>query len=154
MARKTTKVATESPLEQGGQYRKEGRFEEAEHAFRLAVALKHDDEQAWAELGQLLHEDLQRYDEAEQAYRKAIKLDPEYEWAWAKFGQLLNEKLERPDAAEEAYGGRSSWIRTMAGTGRTLAICCTESFAAMTRLRRPIERRSSLTPGTLGPGPN
>ena len=38
MARKTTKVATESPLEQGGQYRKEGRFEEAEQIARQTLS--------------------------------------------------------------------------------------------------------------------
>ena len=87
----------------GQEYVQKGQFSKAEHAYRTAIELSSDYDQAWGQLGQLLHEYLERYDEAEQAYRKAIELNPDYVWAWAQLGQLLHENLGRYDEAEQAY---------------------------------------------------
>ncbi|MGK7911256.1 MAG: tetratricopeptide repeat protein [Synechococcus sp.] len=76
---------------------------ESEKELRKRIEINPHDHKAWTQLGQLLHEHLERYDEAEEAYRKAIELKSDYEWAWAKLGQLLHERLERYDEAEQAY---------------------------------------------------
>ena len=76
---------------------------ESEEAAREAIAREPNSAKAWAQLGQLLHEKLERYDEAEEAYRKALELEPQVAFGWAKLGELLHEKLERYDEAEEAY---------------------------------------------------
>ena len=76
---------------------------ESEEAAREAVERDPRSSQAWAMLGWLLHEKLERYEEAEETYRKATELVPEHAWAWVQLGQLLHEKLERYDGAEQAY---------------------------------------------------
>ena len=59
-----------------------GRYDEAEQAYRQAIAIAIDSKYAspWNNLGSLLQRHLGRYDEAEQAYRQAIALedDPRY----------------------------------------------------------------------------
>jgi len=82
---------------------KAGKYDEAEEACRKAVKIDPRFAGAWAHLGQVLHEKLERYDEAEQAYRKSVEIDPKYTWAWAHLGQLLHERLGRYDEAEQAY---------------------------------------------------
>jgi tetratricopeptide (TPR) repeat protein len=87
----------------GDIYSANGREEDAEHQYRDAIEQHPECARAWAQLGKLLHEKLERYDEAEEAYRKAIELDKEVAAAWAGLGLLLDEKLERYDEAEKAY---------------------------------------------------
>ena len=87
-----------SPEEEGPSY------SGAEDAYRKALEIDPDDFAAWAQLGQLLHEELERFDEAESAYRKAVEINDDYRWwAWAHLGQLLHQELERFDEAEGAY---------------------------------------------------
>ena len=80
-----------------------GDVAEAEPAFRTATELGPRYTLAWAHLGQLLHQKLERYEEAEAAYRKALELKPAVAPGWAILGLLLHEKLERYEEAEESY---------------------------------------------------
>ncbi|MEI2783912.1 MAG: tetratricopeptide repeat protein [Candidatus Competibacter sp.] len=52
-----------------------GRYDEAEAAYRQAIALDPKFALPWNDLGILLQDHLARYEEAEAAYRQAIALD-------------------------------------------------------------------------------
>ena len=80
-----------------------GDVAEAEQAFRKATELGPRYTSAWAHLGDLLHNKLERYEEAEAAYRRALELNPKVAPGWAMLGQLLHEKLERYEEAEKSY---------------------------------------------------
>jgi tetratricopeptide (TPR) repeat protein/energy-coupling factor transporter ATP-binding protein EcfA2 len=80
-----------------------GRYEEAETAYRQAIALDEKGAYAWYSLGHLLAEKLGRYEEAEAAYRQAIALDEKYAYLWNNLGNLLADHLGRYEEAEAAY---------------------------------------------------
>jgi tetratricopeptide (TPR) repeat protein len=79
------------------------RYDEAESAYRQAIALDPKDALPWFNLGNLLKSHLGRYDEAESAYRQAIALDPKDARPWNNLGNLLQDHLGRYDEAESAY---------------------------------------------------
>ncbi len=56
----------------------------------------------WAELGRLLHRELDQPDEAEQAYLRATAADPEDSWAWLQLGRLREFVQEDFEGAEAA----------------------------------------------------
>lgn len=87
----------------GAAYAKNGRFEEAERAYRNALDLAPDDSRAWEHIGRLLHQKLKRYEEAEQTYRRALELNPASHAAWAHLGELLHKKPDQREAAEQVY---------------------------------------------------
>ena len=78
------------------------RYEEAEQAYRQAIALDPKYAYPWNNLGNVM-KDLERYEEAEQAYRQAIALGPEYAYPWNGLGILLHWKLKRTEEAEIAF---------------------------------------------------
>ncbi len=80
-----------------------GFTEEAESAYRQAIALDPTSASGWNSLGNLLRRDLGRYTEAEAAYRQAITLDPKSGNLWLRLGILLQEHLDRYEEAEAAY---------------------------------------------------
>ncbi|MDG4594336.1 MAG: ATP-binding protein [Candidatus Contendobacter sp.] len=80
-----------------------GRYEEAEAAYRQAIALDSNDAFPWNVLGNLLKDHLARYEEAEAAYRQAIALDSNFTFPWIALGNLLKDHLARYEEAEEAY---------------------------------------------------
>ncbi len=79
------------------------RYDEAELAYRQAIALDPQLAYSLNGLGNLLQDHKQRYDEAEQAYRQAIALNPQYVHPWNNLGDLLQYQLQRYDEAEQAY---------------------------------------------------
>ncbi|MBV5323042.1 MAG: tetratricopeptide repeat protein [Ilumatobacteraceae bacterium] len=79
------------------------RYEEAETAYRQAIALDEKYAYPWNGLGYLLHYNLGRYEEAEAAYRKAIALDEKNAYPWNSLGNLLADHLGRYEEAEAAY---------------------------------------------------
>ena len=79
------------------------RLSDAEQLCRQAIETDPQCARAWAQLAQLLHENLSRFEEAEQAYRKAIEIAPNVAWGWAQLGLLLHENLSRFEEAEQAY---------------------------------------------------
>jgi len=79
------------------------RHEEAEKAYRKALALQPEVAEGWITLGLLLGESLNRDQEAEEAYRKAAELEPENAFAWALIGRHLQVKLGRREEAEKMY---------------------------------------------------
>jgi tetratricopeptide (TPR) repeat protein len=79
------------------------RYDEAEVAYRKAIALDEKYAYPWNGLGSLLQDHLQRYDEAEVAYRKAIALNEKFAYPWNGLGNLLQDHLQRYDEAEAAY---------------------------------------------------
>ena len=80
-----------------------GRYEEAEAAYRQAIALDEKYASPWNGLGNLLQDRLGRYEEAEAAYRQAIALDEKYARPWNGLGNLLQDHLGRYEEAEAAY---------------------------------------------------
>lgn len=92
-----------------------GRYEECEHACRKAIETGDNEERAsaWARLGELFHNHLNRLDEAEKAYETAISLqDPEDEdgsllWNYARF---VESKRGQPGRAEEYYDKAQVWF--------------------------------------------
>ncbi|UCV29712.1 AAA family ATPase [Ferribacterium limneticum] len=80
-----------------------GRYDDAESAYRQAIAFDGSDPYFWDGFGDLLGDCLGRYDEAEAAYRQAIALDGKFAFAWISLGELLKDHLDRLDEAEAAY---------------------------------------------------
>lgn len=80
-----------------------GRYEEADAAYRQAIALDPKLALPWNGLGMLLQDPLGRYAEAEAAYRQAMTLDPKYAWPWNNLATLLQDELGRYEEAEQAY---------------------------------------------------
>ena len=80
-----------------------GRYEEAEAAYRQAIALDETYARPWNGLGNLLQDHLGRYEEAEAAYRQAIALDEKNARPWRNLGHLLQDHLGRYEEAEAAY---------------------------------------------------
>ncbi|MDG4551022.1 MAG: tetratricopeptide repeat protein [Candidatus Contendobacter sp.] len=79
-----------------------GRYNEAEAAYRQAIALDLKFASPWNDLGNLLQEHLFRYEEAEAAYRQAIAIDSKFAWPWYNLGNLMR-KLANYGEAETAY---------------------------------------------------
>ncbi len=79
------------------------RYDEAKEAFRKAIELNPEHEDAYNNLGNLFNQQ-ERYKKAEEAYRKAIELNPKYARAYYNLGILLSdEKLKRYEEAEAIY---------------------------------------------------
>ncbi len=79
-----------------------GRYEEAEAAYRKAIALDKKYATPWHNLGNLLADQLGRYEEAEAAYRQAIALDEKNAYPLANLARLL-ARLGRKAEAESIY---------------------------------------------------
>ena len=94
---------------------------ESEEAAREAVERDPSSPKAWARLGWLLHQKLERYEEAYEAYRKALELDQKNSLAWMQLGMLLHEKLGQYEEAREAYrkatelDPKLAWAQTLLG---------------------------------------
>lgn len=80
-----------------------GRYDQAEAAYRQAIALDSNNTSPWNDLGNLLQCFLARYEEAEAAYRQAIALDSNDVFPWNGLGNLLKNHLARYEEAEAAY---------------------------------------------------
>lgn len=79
------------------------RFNEAEAAYRKAIAADNMQSAPWLQLGILLNHPLQRYNEAEAAFRQAIALDENAAIPWLALGILLGAHLGRHVEAEAAH---------------------------------------------------
>ena len=77
--------------------------EEAEIAYRKAIALDGELAFLWVDLGNLLQDYLYRYEESEQAYRKAIEIDENDAYTWSGLGNVLQYHLGRYEESEQAY---------------------------------------------------
>jgi tetratricopeptide (TPR) repeat protein/tRNA A-37 threonylcarbamoyl transferase component Bud32 len=88
----------------GDIYLQQGRLEEAEVAYRAALA-RQESSPVHAQLARV-YELLGRPDEAVQEIRQAINLDPEDEWAYVQLASLLASAGEL-DAAAEHYATAS-----------------------------------------------
>jgi tetratricopeptide (TPR) repeat protein len=84
-------------------YFKLARYEEAESAYREAIARDPGLPWSWRDLGNLLQDELHRYAEAETCYREAIARDPKQALGWSDLARLLHDHLERYPEAEKAY---------------------------------------------------
>lgn len=79
------------------------RHDEAETAYRRAIALDDKFVLPWIGMGNLLQRHLGRYSESEEAYRRAIALDEKFAPAWIGLGFLLQNHLGRYLESEDAY---------------------------------------------------
>jgi tetratricopeptide (TPR) repeat protein len=108
----------------GNTLRKLARYEEAETAYRTAIALDADLASSWNNLGIVLRQQ-HRFDEAEIAYRQAIGRDPNYAVPWFNLGNLFQYELQRFEEAELAYQGcitrDAKHARAWVGLGN---LCC------------------------------
>ncbi|KJV06044.1 tetratricopeptide repeat protein [Methylocucumis oryzae] len=78
------------------------RYDEAEQAYRKAIALDINWNYPWNNLGNLLQDHLDRYDEAEQAYRQAEQLDHYNPYPFANHARLA-VKQQAPEKARMLY---------------------------------------------------
>lgn len=79
------------------------RYEEAEEAYRKAIAINPKFGWPWNDLGTLLAGPLARYEDAEKAYRKATELKPDFAYPWFNLGLLYQYRLNRPQDAEDVF---------------------------------------------------
>lgn len=79
---------------------KEGRFEEAERAYRRALAISPRDARLWFWRG-LTERRLGRVDDALESLRRAGELDPNAEDAFAERADIFHERGELSDALRE-----------------------------------------------------
>ena len=78
--------------------------EQAEAAYRRAIAANPHDADAWNGLGSL-YDDWERFEEAEEAYRHLIQLEPSYAFAYNNLASTCLE-LGKLDEAAELYAQR------------------------------------------------
>lgn len=79
---------------------KDGRFEEAERAYRRALAISPRDARLWFWRG-LTERRLGRFDDALESLRRAGELDPNAEEVFAERADLFHERGELDDALRE-----------------------------------------------------
>jgi tetratricopeptide (TPR) repeat protein len=84
-------------------YEPQGRYDDAEAAYRRAIGINPRYAMAWASLGDLLRDHGERYEEAEAAYRKVCEIDPHSAWPWGRLAELLQDRLGRFVEAEAGY---------------------------------------------------
>jgi tetratricopeptide (TPR) repeat protein len=80
-----------------------GRYEEAEAAYRQAIALDSNDAWFWYSLGHLLQDHLARYEEAEEAYKYALALLPNQGIIRVNLCFLYYTQPERYEEAESLF---------------------------------------------------
>lgn len=84
-----------------------GAPEEAEEAYRKAIAIDPGHADAHVNLGRMLHE-RRAFMQAEQHYRTAIRLDPDHTTAHFNLGVLLEDRGKADDAIEAYRAALSS----------------------------------------------
>ena len=77
--------------------------DEAERAYRQAIAVNPHDPRPWNGLGILLAERFGRTEEAARAFRAAIALDAGFAAPWNGLGIYQQDQLCRPDLAELSF---------------------------------------------------
>jgi tetratricopeptide (TPR) repeat protein/DNA-binding MarR family transcriptional regulator len=100
-------------------------YDEAEAAFRRAIARAPKNVWPWLGLGDLLQSSLRRYDEAETAYREAIARDPKNASSWIGLGSvqiLLQRYAEAETAYREAIIRDPTNARAWYGLGNVLQV--------------------------------
>jgi len=79
------------------------RLEEAIHAFRRAIAVDPQSQDAWPLLALTLSCQEDRLEEAEQAFREALRISPKDADTWGMFGDFLHLFCHRSAEACEAF---------------------------------------------------
>lgn len=80
---------------------KQGRFAEAERAYRKALEISPNDANTWQHLGRFLTL-MSRLPEAEEALRHAVKHKPDFAPNWVALGSVISQRGDLP-AAREAF---------------------------------------------------
>jgi serine/threonine protein kinase len=93
--------AAQAHYNRGGTLYRQGRFKEAETAYRQALSLNAEFPMALHNLGMTLAA-RGRFQEAEEAYRASLRLKPDYPMAHLNLGSALGS-LGRQEEAEAAY---------------------------------------------------
>jgi tetratricopeptide (TPR) repeat protein len=88
-----------APFNLGNMLRVNGRYAEAEAAFRAATRVDPEYAQAWYNLGDLL-DDQGRADAAVECLRKALRVAPDYADAMFNLALLLQRKNQYREATE------------------------------------------------------
>ena len=104
---------------QGFEFWRQGKLEEAIASYDAALKLRPDYPEALCAGGFLLHQAGKR-EQALRFYDEALRYRPDYAIALANRGKLLNE-LDAPEEAIECSARRCARIRQMLQPGRTSA---------------------------------
>lgn len=126
-------------LEQGTQLDADGKFDDAESAFRTATAAAPENPEAWRRLGDSLAA-LTRFDDALQAYRTATKFAPDDPALATRLAQVhlaqgeLN--LANTERSETHRAEHGEVVQLGVGEVRGLPFCC--------RFFATAERRDAL----------
>jgi tetratricopeptide (TPR) repeat protein len=124
--------------------------QEAEKAYRDAIAIDNKSAKAWASLANLLHNETGRFEEAEAAYRQAIELKPHVAWGWAHLGQFLHEKLERYEEAEAAYRKAVELAQDYAWAWAQLGLLLHEKLGRFDEAEAAYRQAIDLEPNVTG----
>lgn len=85
-------------LNLGIAYSRSGQLPEAEQAFKMAIARKPDNAEAFNQLG-VVYRKLGRFAEAADAYHRALEIQPAYALAHLNLGVLYDMYLQQPEKA-------------------------------------------------------
>lgn len=130
-----------------------GQHDEAEAAYRSAIALDAGFAAAHYNLGNLLHEQA-RYTDAAVAFRAAVEFRPAYVEAWRGLGNTL-QSLGRPNEAVEAfrravqYAPDNAEIQNNLGTALIALECHEAAFEALQRAIA-LDQTHAAAHGNLG----
>ncbi|MCK7582477.1 MAG: tetratricopeptide repeat protein [Chromatiales bacterium] len=120
------------------------RYEEAEAAYRQAIALDSNDASPWNNLGILLQHHLARYEEAEATYRQAIALDsntprPGITWAYCCNTTSPATRKPRPLTAKRLH-----WIPMTPSPWNNLGILLQDHLARYEEAEAAYQRALDL----------
>jgi tetratricopeptide (TPR) repeat protein len=86
-------------LELGWSYRRQGKFVQAEEAFKRAIEINPKNDQAYIELGWCYHNE-GKLPQAEEALKRAIELNPKSDQAYFELGRSYHNQGKFPQAKE------------------------------------------------------
>jgi len=110
---------------------------------------------ARAQLGQLLHEKIERYEEAEAAYRKAIEIEPNFGLFWEKlFGLMKGGHSKKLKSSKDCYKLAKKIIDRTPDDAGTLNAISWSLFKHVPELRLPEIELWARKAVTLAPGDN
>ena len=126
------------------------RYIDAERNLRKALEIQPDNAVAWAELGGVLADNLDRPEEGADCLRKALELKPDHAGAWAKLGHVLAYKLGRPeegaDCLRKALEHKPDFVEAWASLGNVLAKKLGQPEEGIACLRKAVELNTGFAP--------
>ncbi|WP_460969763.1 tetratricopeptide repeat protein [Spirosoma migulaei] len=116
IVQKTLPIKALEQIKLGNVYRKQGNYDQAVEAYKIAIQIEANNEIIWTNLGAIYCDDQGNYPLAIEAFQRAIQLKPDYEMAWYNLGVTYSKQdnyLEAINAYKKAAqlnsGDESTW---------------------------------------------